>query len=66
MTNHMKCWRNTVSIGQNAFFHVGSKLLLVEWEEQSNKYGTQNNGGYQMAQTSAQINNIQKGGRGRD
>jgi len=48
------------------FFHVGSKLFLVEWEEQSNKYDTQNNGGYQMAQTSDQINNTQKGVRGKD
>jgi hypothetical protein len=45
---------------------VGSKLLLADWKEQSNKYGTQNNGGYQMVQTSAQINNTHKEGRGKD
>jgi hypothetical protein len=27
---------------------VGSKLILVEWEEQSNNYGTKNKEGYQM------------------
>jgi hypothetical protein len=42
------------------------KLLLVEWEEQSNKYCTQNNERYQMAQTSAEINNMDKGGRDSD